>query len=522
MSADVLVLGAGVNGLTAAALLARRGRSVVVVERRAVAGGLAAGEEFAPGYRHVGLLHEAGEYRPALIRELELEKHGLRAGAAPEDVFAPQRVGSGLRLAHDPARAEEEIGRYSRRDAARYRAYRDFLGRLRPLAERLLAEVPPDPGRRDPAALARLAGDGWALRRLGADTMMDVLRLGPMCVADWLREWFETELLGALLAGPAVRFGFTGPWSPATNALLVRHEMLMGAAPEGGPAALARALESAARAAGAQLRLGAEARRIRVAGGQVLGVTLSDGEEIDAAAVLATCDPRTVFTSLLPPEVVGPRLRQRMEAWRAKGMTAKVHLAVSRPLRFACRPDLAVTRAFTGETLDGLERQFDFAKYRRCSERPVLDILVPTETDPSLAPAGGHVVSVLAHWTPRDLEGGWTDAARDRLGTAVLAALGEVAPDLPGSVVEIEVLTPADLEERYGLSGGHPLHGEHGLDQLLVRPAPECAGYGTPIGGLFLGGSGSWPGGGLTGRPGALAAAALAGAGAGRTRASAS
>jgi phytoene dehydrogenase-like protein len=506
MSGGVVVVGAGTNGLVAAARLAKRGRRVTVLERRSVAGGLAAGEEFARGYSHAGILHDTAGFRADLVRGLELERHGLELRPGPEPVFAPQRRGGpGLLLAHDPAEAESEIAAHSTEDAVAYRKYRAFLERLRPVGERLFASPPPDPGAADLGSLARIAGSGWALRRLGTDTLLEVLRLGPMAVADWLREWFRTELLGAVLAGPAVYHGFHGPWSPATNALLVRHELMATRAVRGGPAALAVALEKAVAAAGAEVRLGTAVDRIRVRGGRVVGVALAGGEEIDADAVIATCDPKTTF-GLLESGAASPGLHRRIDSYRQKGMTAKVHLAVNGPLRFACRPELEVERARTGETFDGIERAFDFAKYRRLSPRPVLDILVPTVADPSRAPEGRHVVSVLAHWAPRDLEAGWTDASRDALGTAILNALGEVAPELPGAVEEIEVLTPADLEERFGLAGGHLLHGDHGLDQLLARPAPECAAHATPVPGLFVGGSGSWPGGGITGAPGALAA----------------
>jgi phytoene dehydrogenase-like protein len=509
VKADVVVIGAGPNGLAAAAYLAKAGRDVVVLERREIAGGVAAGEEFHPGYKTAGLLHDTTGLRPEVVEELELARHGLERTAGPPAVFAPEPNGPGLLLAHDPAEAAAEIRARSERDATRYAEWRAFLARTRSFATRVLDKAPPDAGSKREAAAS-----AWALRRLGARTMREILRIGPMCVADWLGEWFETELLRCVLAGPSLDGAFLGPWSPGTNANLFRRESLVGAAVTRGPRALADALVRAAEARGATVRLGARVASIRVAAGRATGVTVDGGETIDARAILATCDPKSALLGLLGGSDLAPTVERRVAAWRSNGCTAKVHLALRGPLRFAGRPDLAAAFIRTGETLDDMERAFDAAKYQRFSPTPILDIHVPTIADPGLAPPGHHVVSILASFAPYDLDGGWTESRREELGDAVVAALARYAPSLPDAIVAREVLAPPDLEERYGLSGGHLFHGDHALDQLLVRPVPECARYATPIAGLWLGGSGSHPGGGITCGAGRLAAAALVKAGA--------
>ncbi len=350
--------------------------------------------------------------------------------------------------------------------------------------------------------------------------MLDLLRIVPMCVADWLNEWFETELLKSVLAGPAIQGTFMGPWSPGSNANLLRWEGLAAPSIPGGPKALIDALAGAAKATGVDLRTNAEVSRVRVSGDRVEGVTLADGETIDAPVVAASCDPKGTLLHLLGGCDVTPKLAHRIKTYRMCGTTAKVNLALAAPLRFACRPDLEVEFARTGETLDDMERAFDAVKYRRFSVAPILDIYAPRTAGsedpqaPSLASqaAGdgpGHVVSILAHFAPYDLDGGWGDDKRERLGDTIIEALCRHAPDVRGSIVAREVLTPVDIERRYGLTGGHIHHGDHALDQLLVRPTPECARYATPIEGLFLCGSGSHPGGGLTCVPGALAASAM-------------
>lgn len=500
MSRPVIVVGGGVNGLVAAALLAKRGRPVRVLERASEPGGLAAGHEFHPGYHTAGTLQDTSHLRDWVVDELGLEKHGLQRTAGVPGVFAPERDGRGILIAHDADEASAEIAAHCARDAERYREYRAFLARIAPLARRVLNSPPPDPATTSPW---HLMSQAWAFRRLGARDIREILRVAPMCTADWLGEWFETERLSSALTAPALVAGSVGPWSPSTNGLLLRHEVLAGRAAVHGPRSVVAALLTALTAHGGTVQCGSEVTDIRFEAGRARGVTLASGEDVDADEILITSDPRTALLGWIPPSECAPELASRLHRFRSVGTTAVVHLALNTPLRFAGRPDLAVAHAVTGETFDELERSFDPAKYGQGSERPFLDVHVPSIADPELAPSGHAVVSILAH-----AFAGAPD--REWVGDQVVSMLDELAPGIESSVVGRQVLTPADLADRHSLGGGHLYHGEHGLDQLLARPCPECSGYRTPWPGIVLGGSGSWPGGGISGLPGALAARATA------------
>ncbi len=510
---DVIVIGAGHNGLTTAALLAKRGRRVLVLERRTVVGGLAATEQFHPGFRGWGLLHESaigfGQQRqvvPTTPARVDPDTSWMEK----RSIFVPQSEGRGLQLFLDAKTAREEIAAQSPKDADRYIEYRAFLDRVRPFLNRLLKQAPPDITAQGWGSMMTLAGTGLSLRRLGRRDMMEILRIGPMCVADWLNEWFESDAIKCALANSAIACSATGPWSPATNAMLLRHEAFEMFGDIGDCRHYLGGVQKTASRHGAGIRTESAVREIRVEDGRVVGVTLESGESIDAPIVAASCDPKTLFQKLIESRHLPASLEHRIAHVRCSGTTVKVNLALDGPLRFACRPDLDVERAVIAESLDAMEKAFDPIKYRQLPERPILDVCVPTISSPDLAPDGKHVVSILAHFVPYDLEGGWTDDARTLIGDRVVARLAEYAPDVTKLILAREVLTPVDIESRYGVTGGHLHHVEHGLDQMITRPTPECARYATPIKGLYLCGSGSHPGGGITGLPGMLAADVIA------------
>lgn len=499
---DLVVIGGGPNGLATAIAVARAGQSVLVVERRPEVGGLASGEEFQPGYRTDGVLLDTAAVRPWVLDELKLGGHGL-VRHAPPPMLVPKLGGAGLVL------DREEVQGVSDRDRGRYGEYRDFLARVAPVFRRWLDRPPPDLLDPGPADLLGLGLTGFALRRLGRGTMSEVLRGAPTAVADWLGEWFEDEGLRAALAAPALWASRTGPRAPGTTANLLLAAATAGDVVAGGPAGLIAALERAARAAGVEIRTSCEVEAIAMSGAAAVGVRLAGGEEIAARRVAASCDPKQVFLRLVPPLARSRGLTEDVLGYRARGSSAKVDLALSAYPDFDGRPGERFESIRIGETLEELERAADAVKYRSFSERPLLEIRVPTIAVPELAPSGHHVFSILVHFAPHDLDGEWGDVSRDALGRAVVDRLTEVAPAARDLVVGRRVLTPVDLEERFGLTGGHLYHGEHALDQLLVRPVPGCARYETPITGLFLCGSGSHPGGGLTCAPGALAAKAV-------------
>ena len=509
MSYDIIVIGAGHNGLTCAATLAASGRKVLVVERRDIIGGLCAGESFHPGYSHTGLHQDTTGLRLKMVEALGLGKHGLNISPGFPDVYVPQVQGSGLLLAHDPKVAAAEISTHSPDDAVRYAEFRAFIARIRKIVEPLLNDAPVNmfnPGLKD---ILGLIPHAIATRRLGKHEMLDLLRIPPMCVADWLREYFSSELLNSVLAQPAISGAWCGPWSPGTAASLLLYECTKTHGVKGGAAALIDSLSRAATASGVEIRTGAEVKEITLASGAVSGVTLVDGEKIDATTVAASCDPKVTFLDCLPPHAVTHKFEKHIEHYRMRGTTAKVHLALSGPLEFAGRPDLRVEYIRTGEHLDDLERAFDPVKYRQMPRRPMLEIYVPTVARPDLAPQGHSVASIMVHFVTHGLEGGWTDERREELGDIVVAELARFAPAVKDSIVGREVLTPVDIERRYGVFGGHILHGEHGLDQLLTRPAPECVRYRAPQDGLYICGGGSHPGGGVSGAPGYLAAKSI-------------
>ncbi|HEY5658566.1 MAG TPA: NAD(P)/FAD-dependent oxidoreductase [Myxococcota bacterium] len=502
-----IVIGAGHNGLVAGILLARAGRKVTVVEQRDDVGGLCTATELHPGYTVPGVLHDTTGVRRNVVDALELARFGLRFQSEAPSVLAAHSQRRGAVLHADPARSRDELEALHKGDGDGYAAWRGFLSRVRGFVARVLSERPP-PMR--PSSLAEfwsVGKTGLALRRLGKPDMLELMRVAPMCAADWLQEYFGDPLLPAALAAPAVTGAFLGPWAAGSAASLLLYESVRGPEVKGGPAALSEALRKAFDTAGGQIRLGARVSQILVARGAVAGVRLSDGQTLEAPVVLATCDPKQALLGLLEPGSLPLQIEEQVAVVRMRGTTAKVNLALDGLISFRGRDGERHARAVVADDVDEIERAFDAAKYRTCSKRPHLDVSVPSVGDASLAPAGKDVVSILAHFAPHDLEGGWTDQAKASFGDAVVEVLESAAPGTRSRILAREVLSPVDLEERYGLTGGHIFHGEHALDQLLfMRPTPALARYRTPIEGLYLGGSGSHPSGGVTCQPGALAA----------------
>ena len=509
---DVVVIGAGHNGLTAATFLARSGRQVLVVERRGQLGGLAAAHEFHPGYRSGGLLHDSSGVSLAVAGALKLERHGLQLRSRRPALLAlgdGDGDGDGPLLLHDDGASSLGLAARSPRDATRYAELTEWLERIRPVVRRYRERPPADLVKLEP-------GDAWSLfrtattiRRLGAAQTLELLRVPPMCVADWLDEWFESGVLKAALALPAMAFTFAGPRSPGTAANLLLTEAAASPGVVGDGPALVAALERSARAAGVEIRTDAAVERVQVKSDRAVGVVLTDGECLSASDVAAACDPRQLFLRLVDGGQLSSRFYRRVRNVRARATTAHLLLALRGRLRYAAAPDTRVPLSRTGGELQPLERAFDSVKYRELPAAPVLELHLATVETPELAPDGCDVAVVRIHCVPHTPEGGWSDDRRRLLVDRVLSALERHAPGLSAMVEHAELLTPPDIEARYGCSGGHLHHVEHALDQLLVRPTAGCSGYRTPIDGLWLCGSGSHPGGGLSCLPGALAASAL-------------
>ena len=498
---DALVLGAGVNGMVAALRLAGAGRRVAVIDRRPVAGGLAATEQLAGG-PVASVLDDTAPFREWIAEALDLPAAGLERTEA-QPVFCPG-PGRGVVLHPDPERAIEEVATLSEADAAGWRTRARFLDKVGPAVRRLLDTAPPplEPSLADLPALARTA---WALRRLGGPSLAELLRVLPMSAADWLRDTLSSPLLVEALAAPGIVGGWLGPHAAGTAALGLFDEVTRGRPVRGGAPALTDALAAACGRRGVELRTGEGAAAIVLGDGRVVAVRTTGGDEIEARVVLASGPPRTALLRLLPRGTLPLAVEEGLRAFRCRGTTARLHLAVRGPVDWSGRPRERFARVrIGGGHPDALERAADSVKYRRLPERPHLEIRVGDET-----PDGTTRLSALVSFVPYTLDGGWTPGAREALMDRCLDVLGEHAPGLPEAVTEARLLAPPDLEELHGLPGGQIHHGEHALDQLLfLRPAPQLSGYRTPVPGLYLAGSGSHPGGGLGGVPGWLGSGA--------------
>ena len=505
---DAVVVGAGHNGLVAGAYLARNGSRVLIVERRDRVGGI------------LSFAQTVGRLRPSVIRDLRLASHGLRLIRPEVRVFAPQPDGAAVTLWADPRRTAEDLRPLSAHDAA---AFPTFDGRVRTIASFLAyldSAAPPEiqnPSLGDAFAGLRLAR---AFRRLGPRARREALRVLPMPVADLVGEAFERDDVRAAVAARAVTFTAMGPWTAGTSAVLLSDSAGNdgGASGQtvfarGGPAALAEALAGAARSFGADIRTGAEVSAVRSNDGRATGVILSSGEEIGARVVVSALDPKRTLLQLVDPEDLGPTLVWRASNIRTPGCTAAVTFALSGVPRFAGAggEERIRGRIVIAPGIDYLERGADAAKYGRTSAEPYLQATIPSLVDPTLAPEGQHVMSVIVQWAPYRLRQGDWDVEREGLGDLVVKTLESYAPGLSNLITSRQVQTPLDLERDFGLTEGHVLHAEPGLDQFFAwRPLLGFARYRMPLAGLYLCGSGAHPGGGITGAPGANAAREIA------------
>ncbi|HLX34321.1 MAG TPA: NAD(P)/FAD-dependent oxidoreductase [Candidatus Limnocylindrales bacterium] len=520
---DVVVIGAGHNALVTAGYLAKGGLRTLVVERRDRVGGAADTSELAPGVRVPTLAHTVGRLRPSVQRDLGLARHGLALIAPDVRVFAPRPEGLGITLWSDVTRTANELAKtpgVGAGDAVAYPRFDRAVRNLGRFLDELGRSTPPDidaPRLADALMGLRL---GRSFRGLGREGSRTLLRVLPMAVADLVAESFESPPLRGILAWRGVRYGAVGPWSGGTASMLLHDGAGNdGGAPgetvyaRGGPGALSEALAAAARGFGAEIRLGADVARIDSQEGRARGIVLAGGEEIQARAVVSGADPKRTLVDLVDPVALGPSLGWRAGNIRTPGVVAKVNLALRGLPSFpAAGGDESKLRGriLLAPSIDVIERAFDASKYGRWSESPILEATIPSLADPSLvegAPAGTHVMSVIAQFAPYALRNSTWDAERERFGDAVIATLEAVAPGIGGLVSHRQVLTPVDLESQFGLTAGHPLHGEAGLDQFFLwRPLLGHARYRLPLSGLYLCGSGAHPGGGVTGGPGQNAA----------------
>ncbi len=515
--ARCIVIGAGHNGLVCAAYLARAGREVVVLEAADEVGGAAITREFAPGFRVSACAHLLNLLDAGIARELELERHGLTLAASSLKTIALDQGGNHLVL-DGAALAGPGLS-----DAERA-AFAEYDRRMSKFAEVLRRQhdrEPPRLGANGLAEAAKAARLGLDIRRLGRTDMREFLRIAGINIYDVLEEQFEHRLLKGALALDAVLGNHLGPRSNnSVLAALHRRSGRVGgrrgafALPRGGMGSVTAALAAAAREHGVAIRTGSRVEQILVEGTAAIGVRLAGGEELRADVVVSGADPKTTLLRLLGARHLEAGFADRISQFRSRGVTAKLHLALAgAPVIPGLTEAQLAERLLIAPDPVYIERAFDHAKYGEFSEHPVLEIVIPSLRDPSLAPPGQHVLSAVAQYAPFELRGGW-ESGRAAFQERLLATLETVAPGLRQQIVGVELLTPPDIQREFRISGGHWHHGELALDQfLMLRPVPGAARYAMPIAGLYLCSAGTHPGGGVMGNAGRNAARAVLGGG---------
>jgi phytoene dehydrogenase-like protein len=514
---DAIVIGGGHNGLTNAAYLARAGKKVLVLERRHVLGGAAVTEEIVPGFLFSECSYVVSLLRPEIIRELDLPRHGLEI--LPLDgTFTPMPNGDYLWRMNDHAKTLREIRSHSRVDAEAYEEFSKMMTPMCRFVKPLLSMVPPDPTTLRPRDLKKLHFLLQRFRALSSDERYTLVQLMTMSAADFLDQWFETDVLKATMSASGIIGTFLGVRSPGTAYVLLHHYMgeIDGAFrswgfSRGGTGAISNAIAAAAQEAGAEIRTKASVTNILVKNGRACGVALESGEEIRANVISSSVDPHLTFERLLEPKELPEDFLEEVKRYKFRGSSGKVNLALDALPEFKCKPgDGAHLRGAISisPSVEYMERAYDDAKYGKYSRRPYVDMVIPSLTDPSVAPPGKHVLSCFVQYAPYKLSssnGTW-DEQREAFGDNVMEMLSDYIPNLKKIIVGRQVLTPLDLEREFGLTQGNIFQGELSLEQLFfLRPVPGWGYYRTPVDNLYMCGSATHPGGGIMGAPGRIA-----------------
>src|SRR5713101_310644 len=512
---DVIVIGGGHNGLVNAAYLARAGKRVLVLERRYVLGGAAVTEEVFPGFKFSVCSYVVSLLRPEIIRELDLPRHGLEI--LPLDgTFTPMPNGDYLWRVNDHAKTRREIARHSRLDAEAYDEYGKAMIEMAHFVKPIMSMTPPDPTSLNPKGLKDLLFLGRRFQHLPDEDKYNQVQLMTMSAVDFLDQWFETDVLKATMSASGIIGTFLGVRSPGTAYVLLHHYMgeIDGAfrswgLSRGGTGAISNAIADAAREAGAEIRTEAPIARIILKNGQAKGVALANGDEIYADVISSSVDPRLTFMKMVGAEHLPTDFVEDIQRYKFRGSSGKVNLALDALPDFKCMPGAGPHlrgAVSISPSIEYMERAYDDAKYGRYSRRPYIDIVIPSLTDPSVAPPGKHVLSCFVQYAPYKLAQGTWDEQREAFGDTVINTIAEHAPNIKKIIIGRQVLTPLDLEREFGLTQGNIFQGELSLEQLFfLRPVPGWAYYRTPIDNLYMCGSATHPGGGIMGAPGRIA-----------------
>lgn len=515
----MIVIGGGHNGLACAAYLAKAGLDVLVLERREILGGAAATESPWPGYRVSSASYVVSLMPPRIVRELGLKRFGYEVSIITPDYFVPFPDGTSLTLWGDVRRDAKSIARLSKGDADAYVEFDRYFDRVATLLKELLFVVPPNLRMRELPQWLRTARRmrGWSGRDLH-----EIVRLFTMSASDFLDEWFEDERVKGAMATQAIIGAWCGPMTPGSAYVLMHHWIgeVDGHAGawgwvKGGMGGVSAAIAESARSFGAEIRTDAEVARVAIDGrGRAVGVELLDGSLIRSRHVVSSAHPITSYLDLVGEDRLPSEVARDVKRYRTRSGSVKVNVALSALPKFPSwdqEGDVHHGLVAVSPSIEYLERAWDDAKYGRASEEPYVEVVFPTAHEPTgLAPEGKHLMLAFAQYGPYELREGSWDSMREEFGRRVLGALGRYAPGLEASVEQVEVLTPGDIERRFGLLGGNIMQGELTPDQLFsFRPIPGYGDYRTPVPGLYLCGSGTHPGGGVMGVPGRNAASVI-------------
>ena len=519
MAYDVVIVGGGHNGLACACYLADAGLKVRVLERRPIVGGAAVTEEFAPGFRNSTAAYTVSLLNPKIIRDLKLADHGLRIVERPFSNFLPLPDGGSFKLGPTLADTQNEVARFSSRDAGRLPDYYRTIETAADALRALVLETPPNLGGgwRD---WLRAFGLGGRLACLPRPAQRDLWEIVTRSAGDLLDYWFESDPIKAVFGFDAQVGHFASPYSPGSAYVLLHHAFgevngkrgIWGHA-LGGMGAISDAIAKEARARGVEITTGAEVAAVRVKAGRARGVALADGREIDARAVAAGVNPKLLYLRLIEPQALDSEFRSRIERWKCASGSFRMNVALAELPDFACLPGKNAqahhsSGIILAPSLSYMERAYFDARTGGFSREPIVEMLIPSTVDPGLAPPGKHVASLFCqHFNPVLPDGRNWDDARESAADAIVETVNRYAPNFKSSILARSILSPLDLEREFGLIGGDIFHGALTLDQLFsARPVLGYADYRSPVRGLYLCGAGAHPGGGVTGAPGHNAA----------------